>query len=185
MRRSAQRRRRLGSGAFACLLLASGGLVGGLFLAFFSFNSSEAMTRVGSIAPEVIYVRPDTVLRGQGGEAGAVAGESIFAGATLSLAIADPRGLDEEGAFAQAVRGLEFDSSRFAANMSTSTFVNSSQDGSGSWSTFSSAGAGETANVGGAAWDAVLLPQVPEPSTWALLVGGLGAVAAAARRRRN
>ena len=47
-----------GSGLAVCLVLALLGLGGGLFIAFFGFNSSEGQTRITGVAPEIIYAPP-------------------------------------------------------------------------------------------------------------------------------
>jgi hypothetical protein len=50
--------RRLGGGALAFSALALVGLAGGLFLAFFCFNTPEKPITIAASPPELIYTRP-------------------------------------------------------------------------------------------------------------------------------
>ncbi len=183
MRTSATTRRAFGSGACACLLLGGAALAGGLFLASLGSVSNEATVRVGGITPEIIYVRPDA--HGTAGaEASANAAESGFADLTLSLAALRDGAAAENDMSIDSGDG-DFELTRFAPAFGPPHW-SSLRIGpdSGLSSNFVAIAASKFAPAaGGVAWDAVSLPHVPEPSTWALLVCGIGALTLAARRR--
>jgi hypothetical protein len=179
-------RRRLGSGAKAGLLLAATGFAGGLVLAVCSFNgsSSEAPIRVGALAPEVIYVAPDSATASVGGEASADAAESASADATLSLSTVHGQPVAPEAIFPDEASNLDPMYFNFVPEFASSTLMAASA-APGGWSALGNVSAVPIAAAAGtgAGWGAVSLPAVPEPSTWALLIGGLAVVGAAVRRR--
>jgi hypothetical protein len=182
MRFSGLDRRAFGSGACACLLLAAAALAGGLFIASVSPNSSEATVRMSGITPEVVYIRPEAALVA-GANVNADAAGQVSADVTLSLGW--PRELRSAEEIFAGEHSRDVGLAQFQPELLSHSQLTARRSIEGvGWSGFATVGRSDLApTAGAAAWEAVSLPHVPEPSTWALVIFGLGAVAAAARKR--
>jgi hypothetical protein len=174
------------SSAWACVFLAVLGLGGGLAMAFFSFNSSEAAPRIAGVPREIIYVPPP--------------GPSSLVGDSATP-LADATGVPPS---ATGLASVSFDTLKAFETaddlVAAETFVVGSANGlsnvdTSSAASFAATNATDLAHTMGsfvntnaaaseAALSGVLLP-VPEPSTWATLLSGAGVMLIAALRRRT
>ena len=157
-----------GLGVWMFLILACFGFGGGLLIAFFGFNDSEASPRVAAVRSEILYSRPISGSDdGNRGTPELGARESVFGDVTITPLEPIPENTAMMASGDTTLSDLELN--RNVAKASERVLGRSLGDGV-TPSLFASLPPAEATR---AAFEAIVLPSVPEPSTWAMLGAGL------------